>query len=164
MVRLEVWGCAVLAAALSSCVNPFAPAEGEVGGGVWSDQRTVGGLLRNFALAYDWRDSLRYADCLDESFIFHYYDVTTGHSDSWPRSADLKATGGLFRAFDRIDLEWNMVPAEVEAFDLPDSTLRFLVHFSLMLGDQPPVVGFARFAARLSRGGKFRLLEWWDEF
>jgi len=154
----------VAALSLSGCLNPFAPVEGDVGAQVWSDQSRVGGLLNNFALAYDYRDSLRYADCLDEAFVFHYYDVENGHFDSWYRDTDLKATGGMFRAFSRIDLEWNSIPAEVEEFNLPDSTYSFIVRFNLTLGSEVPLMGYANFAVHKGDDGRFRILVWRDTF
>ncbi|MFN3821451.1 MAG: hypothetical protein ACK4OO_03880 [bacterium] len=153
-----IWGVTI------GCRNPFAPAEGTLSVQMWSDQRTVGGLLHNFALSYDYRDSLRYADCLASGFVFEFYDVERGIFDRWYRSTDLKTTGALFRYWTRVDLEWVMVPEEVSQFSLPDSTLNFIVHFNLTLGNEPPLLGFARFGARMSPDGKFRILTWRDDF
>jgi len=153
-----------MALLLQGCLNPFAPIEGEAGKRAWSDQATVGGLLQNFALSYDYRDSLRYSDCLDESFIFNYYDMDAGRFDSWYRDTDLKATGGLFRSYGRIDLEWNIIPDEVVAFNLPDSLLAFIVRFNLTLGDESPLMGYARFSVRKGSDGRFRVIQWQDDF
>jgi len=155
---------------LSGCLNPFAPIEGDIGGGsgAWTDQRSVGELLDNFELAYDYRDSLHYAECLAESFVFCYYDVERGHFDRWFRDTDLKATGGLFRNFSRIDLEWNLGPEnlaeDIDNFNLPDSTLEFTVWFHLTLGEEVPLIGYAHFKARMGEDRRFRLLEWQDDF
>ncbi|MDP8240292.1 MAG: hypothetical protein P9X24_14480 [Candidatus Hatepunaea meridiana] len=148
----------------TSCLNPFAPVEGDVGQRIWSDQGSIGGLLDNFALAYDYRDSLRYADCLDESFIFHYYDIVNGHFDRWFRETDLKATGRMFKAFDNIDLEWNLVPDYVDTFSQPDIDLDFIVRFNLTLGNEVPLMGYARFIARKGVDGRFRIISWRDDF
>ncbi len=149
---------------LSSCLNPFAPVAGDAGEQTWSEQETVGGLLQNFALAYDYRDSLRYADCLAESFIFHYYDVQNGRFDRWYRETDLKATGGLFRNFTRIDLEWNMIPEAVGDFSLPDSLMEFIVRFNLTLNEEAPVMGYARFSVKKGEDDRFRVETWRDDF
>ncbi len=146
------------------CLNPFAPEEGDVGDRIWAEQKTVGELLGNFELAYDYGDSLHYADCLDEAFIFHYYDVENGRYDYWFYETDLKATGGLFRTFDRIDLEWVMVPESVEKFDYNDSTLSFITRFNLTLDNEIPMLGYARFSVRKGDDSKFRVLEWRDDF
>lgn len=148
----------------AGCLNPFAPIEGEVGQRIWQDQATIGELLHNFSLAYDYRDSLRYADCLDESFVFNYYDVDNGRIDRWFRDTDLKATAGIFKNFDPIDLEWNLLPVEVEDFSTPDSTLEFVVRFNLTLGQDVPLMGYARFSARMGYDRRFRILSWRDDF
>ena len=149
---------------LTGCLNPFAPIIGNTGKQTWSAQTTVGGLLNNFALAYDYQDSLRYADCLSETFTFYYYDVENGHFDSWFRDDDLKVTGGMFNHFNRIDLEWNQIPDDVESFDHVDSTLQFIVRFNLTIGDDAPIMGYARFSTRMEEDTKFRFLEWRDDF
>ena len=149
---------------VTGCLNPFAPVEGDAGERIWSDQSSVGELLDNFALAYDYGDSLRYADCLDESFVFYFYDVAGGHFDSWYRETDLKATGGLFRAFDRIDLEWNIVPDYVDTFSVSDQALDFIVRYNLTLGDEAPLMGYARFSTSKGEDGRFRILAWRDDF
>lgn len=149
---------------LTGCRNPFAPLSGNIQAQMWSDQRDVGGLLHNFALAYDYRDSLRYADCLAEGFVFEFYDVDNGRFDRWFRITDLKTTGALFRHWKTIDLEWVMVPEEVRRFNYPDSTLNFIVHFNLTLGIEPPLLGFARFGVRMFPDGRFRILSWRDDF
>lgn len=148
---------------LNSCFNPFAPAEGNVGSRIWTDQRTIGGLLNNFELAYDYRDSLHYADCISKTFVFHFYDVQNGRLDRWFREIDLKATGGLFRSFDPIDLEWNHVPVWVEEFSQPDTTVQFIVMFNLTLGQEIPLMGYAHFSVRMEENGQFRVIEWRDE-
>lgn len=149
---------------MEGCLNPFAPVEGEIGRRVWKDQKSVGGLLDNFELAYDYRDSLHYADCLDESFVFNYYDLDAGRYESWYRETDLKATGGLFRNYSRVDLEWNLIPEEVVNFNYPDSLLSFIVRFNLTIEDESPLMGFARFSVGMSDDGRFRVISWRDDF
>jgi len=144
------------------CLNPFAPEEGSAGAQTWTDQKTVGGLLENFGLSYDYRDSLRYADCLARSFEFTYYDDKNGRDDRWFRDTDLKTTGGLFRYYDKIDLEWNFIPVYAENFSQPDTTLDFIVKFNLTIGDEPPLIGYAHFSVRMGDDGKFRVLQWRD--
>jgi len=148
---------------LNSCFNPFAPVEGDVGTRIWTDQRTIGGLLSNFELAYDYGDSLHYSDCIAESFVFHYYDVQNGRLDRWFRETDLKATGGMFRSFDPIDLEWNHIPVWIEDFSQPDTTVQFIVRFNLTLGQEVPLMGYAHFSVRMEENDQFRVVEWRDE-
>ncbi len=163
-IHLSLFGGIVGLLIWCSCLNPFSPVEGEVGARTWSDQMTVGGLLRNFALSYDYRDSLRYADCLAESFVFHYYDVRQGRFDRMFRETDLKATGGLFRSFSHIDLEWNDIPPWADDYSAEAVMDSLIVRFNLVLGDEPPLMGYARFSVTKETDGRFRLLAWWDDF
>ena len=59
----------------------------------------MGGLLQNFATAYQLGDSLQYADLLDEQFQFQYYDPKLQRTDGWYRDTDLRATARMFRSF-----------------------------------------------------------------
>ena len=148
----------------SSCLNPFAPVEGDVGMRTWSDQTTIDGLLENFALAYNYRDSLHYSDCLAEAFVFHYYDLENGRSDRWFKDTDLKATAGMFHSFDHIDLEWNSIPIWLENFSKSDTTVQFIVSFNLTLGNEVPIMGYAHFTVRKNISDRFKVLIWRDDF
>jgi hypothetical protein len=93
------------------CLNPFAPAldDGGLSSQLITDQSTPEEALVNFKYAYIFKDSLLYADLLDSSFVFQYFDPDQGASGifvSWTREVDLQTTGRLFRAFDVIGLEW----------------------------------------------------------
>ena len=154
-----------LAIAISGCTgNPFAPPLGDSAAGLWNDQHSVGGLLSNFVNSYLYRDSLRYSDCLAESFLFIYYDPESGRFDQWYRLTDLRTTGALFRTFDDIRLAFATVPSDVANFNLPDSVLSFQVAFNLEIGGQLPIFGYARFESRREDDGKFRLISWRDDF
>ncbi len=171
-LRKNILGCRcsnfslhlALCTLLIGCLNPFAPVEGKAGSRTWKGQQNVGELLDNFALAYDYRDSLHYADCLDELFVFNYYDIEAGRYDSWYRDADLKATGGLFRNYAHIDLEWNLIPDDVVSFSYPDSVLSFVIRFNLNIEEDAPLMGFARFAVKMGNDGRFRVVSWRDDF
>jgi hypothetical protein len=94
------------------CLNPFAPKLDRSGEKrlVITEQQTPDEVLQNFIYAYTFKDSLVYADLLDSSFIFVYFDPNDGSSGrfvSWGRDVDLKTTGKLFRNFETITLTWN---------------------------------------------------------
>ena len=144
--------------------NPFAPKLGNGQSGLWSDQKTIGGLLTNFVNSYVYRDSTRYADCLSESFLFMYYDPDNGRFDQWYRQTDLQTTGALLRTYEDIRLTFGNLPPELTNFNKPDTVVSFQVSFNLELGGQLPVFGFAMFDARQESDGKFRLVEWRDDF
>ncbi|HNR67273.1 MAG TPA: hypothetical protein PKN04_00610 [bacterium] len=95
-----------------SCLNPFAPSldRGMETGLVLTEQQSPEEVLENFTYAYNLKDSLVYAELLDSSFVFVYFDPnlgTSGRFISWNRDTDLKTTGRLFRNFQTITLTWN---------------------------------------------------------
>ncbi len=148
----------------SACLNPFAPEEGDLSGDLWDPQVTVGGLLRNFETSYSLRDSLRYSDLLAEEFEFRFFDVNNARYDQWYRDTELRATAGMMRAVDRLDLRWGAIPASLDTFAQQDTTIEFNVNFSLTVGDYSPLFGTARFRARTQEDGLFRLVMWQDDY
>ena len=146
------------------CVNPFAPELGNPASSLWTEQLTVGGLLQNFRNAYNYADSLHYADCLADDFTFFYFDPDENRFDQWYRDTDLSTTGGLFRHFRSIQLVWGSLPSEIEDFAQEDSLLEFQVPFNLTLDDLSPLYGFARFSVYRPVGGKFQIKVWRDDF
>jgi hypothetical protein len=155
---------AVLAALLTGCVNPFAPALRGTTETLWTDASTVGGMLQNFVTAYQLEDSLQYAALLDEQFQFQYYDATLQRTEGWYRDTDLIATTRMFRTFNNISLIWGGLSPEQEAISTPDSLIEIRVHYQLVLDDFSPLLGFARFTLFKPAGGRFRILLWQDEF
>jgi hypothetical protein len=102
----------------TSCLNPFAPKLDRSGGKgpVLTEQKTPQEVLQNFVYAYTFKDSLVYADLLDSSFVFVYFDPnlgTSGRFVSWGRDVDLRTTGRLFRNFETITLTWNTTVYEI---------------------------------------------------
>lgn len=156
-----------LSFSLSGCLNPFAPVMGNPSTSLWTEQQTVGELLDNFRNSYNFQDSLRYADCLDQSFIFIYYDVIEEREDQWGRDTDLKTTGGLFRNFDQINLTWYAVPDSIKNFAEENINLEFDASFSLSLygyggGSVYDLYGFANFTVKKESDDRFRILTWKD--
>ena len=95
-----------------SCFNPFAPKldQQSITTAYVSDPQTPEEVLQNFVYAYNYKDSLVYAEQLDSSFVFVYFDPyldTSGRFVSWNRDVDLKTTGRLFHNFDTITLQFN---------------------------------------------------------
>ena len=156
----------LLVAVMSSgCVNPFAPEEGDLAGDIWDKQTTIGGLLRNFEMAYVMQDSFKYADLLAEEFVFKYFDVELERYDQWYRVTDLQTFGRMVEQFENMDLHWGTPsPAWVDTFSLPDTTIVFRVNFSLDVQQFNPIFGFAQFSVRTGGDGKFRILEWRDDY
>ena len=150
---------------VNGCLNPFAPEEGGLSSGLWGPQDTIGGLLQNFRTAYALRDSLRYADLIADDFIFQYYNTDLLRYDQWYRDTELRATGGLMRSYDRLDVRWGpLYPEELDSFSQVDTTIEFTINFSLSVGDDISIDGFARFRARADEDGRFRFTSWRDDY
>lgn len=155
---------------LLGCVNPFAPRldKSKSSADIITQQKAPEEVLQNFKYAYTFKDSLLYADLLDSSFVFEYFDPDQGPSGefvSWTREVDLRTTGRLLRAFDVIDLVW------------ADSS----VSYSLIEGDQAllyrdfnlklsnfdfkfSIIGYAVLSMRRNpHDDKWRITHWVDE-
>ncbi len=148
----------------TGCINPFAPELGEFSEDLWDPQTTAGGLLRNFQTAYTLCDSLKYSDLIADEFVFQFFDVERQRFDQWYRETELKATGGLMRSLDRLDLRWGAVSEQIDTFAVVDSTLEFAVNFSLSAGSIASITGFAYFQVRTGDDGRFRIVVWRDDF
>jgi hypothetical protein len=102
---------------ISGCFNPFSPSV--IGPGVLkpiAPQVDPDSVLYNFKYAYENRDSVVYENCLDEGFIFTYWDQSkTGEGieeTELLRSEDVKVTKALFRSYEDIKLDkWVVEPA-----------------------------------------------------
>ena len=164
--RSTVWfvlsGFALLL--FAGCLNPFAPEEAGLSEGLWDDQSTVGGLLKNFRTSYSLKDSLRYSDLIADEFVFQYFDEDLSRYEQWYRETELRATGGLMRNVDLLDLRWGPVSSTIDTFSGPDTTVEFTVNFSLTAGNIASVSGFARFKVRSGEDGKFRIVMWRDDY
>lgn len=156
---------AVCAAAIiiMACQNPFAPKLGETGGTQVPDASTIGGMLELFKYAYNAKDSLYYSQVLDSAFVFEYYDVLNDRYDQWYRTTDLKATAGMFRNYEVINLNWYNIPEDDWNFVYEDSLKQILVNFNLTL-DNTVIYGFARFDCYKKTGSKFKIMAWKDDF
>ncbi len=150
------------------CVNPFAPAldHGNLTGDLITEQRTPEEVLTNFKYSYTFKDSLLYADVLDSSFVFQYFDPEQGPSGlfvSWTRETDLRTTGGLLRTFDIINLEWlNTVYSLREG---EEEILAKSFRLDLSSADFSfTASGFAIFTFRFNhQDRKWRIVRWVDE-
>ncbi|MCX7835249.1 MAG: hypothetical protein N2450_04170 [bacterium] len=143
--------------------NPFFPRLTDYVSSVWTPQTTVGELLTNFTNSYIYRDSLRYADCISENFVFLYFDADDGRFNQWYRRTDLEATGALFRTYSQIRLTFGSIPDTIRNFSYPDSLLSFQVFFNLEIGEFLPIFGYAYFEVLKESDGKFRIQTWRDD-
>ncbi len=94
-----------------ACENPFAPGLKNFVNNqaqIVTEQHTPEDVLINFKYAYNFKDSLVYADLLDSSFLFISKNFLTDPPTdlTWGRDVDIKTTMGLFRHFQTLNLIW----------------------------------------------------------
>lgn len=151
-----------------SCKNPFAPKldEGEITNIILTDQASPDEVLQNFVYAYTFKDSLVYADLLDSSFVFVYFDPTlstSGRFVSWNRDVDLKTTGRLFRNFDTISLTWNNTIDQTIEDDRAELSKTLRLNLYGEMGEFA-LTGSAVFNfKKCTYDGKWRITRWLDE-
>jgi len=150
------------------CLNPFAPKleDSDQGDLIITPQATPDEVLQNFKYAYVFKDSVLYADLLDSSFVFTYFDLNqepVGKPESWGRNEDLKTTGRLFRNFDIIDLIWNTT---IYSFE-DENQVEYSKTFNLALiknNETINITGNAIFIFKKSEyDNKWRITQWVDE-
>ncbi len=158
----------ILLTGIVGCFNPFAPKLDRSGeeGYVITEQATPEEVLQNFVYAYTFKDSLVYADILDSSFVFVYFDPNLGGSGrfvSWGRDIDLKTTGRLFKSFETITLTWNSTIYEEEGENTAEvsKTLQLVMFGS---AGEFSLTGSAIFNFKKSDyDDKWRITRWKDE-
>ena len=156
LVSIFIFGC-----------NPFAPDLIDSGtqSGFITGQKTPDEVLTNFKYAYNLQDSLTYSDVLDSSFIFisKNYSTTPPTDINWGRDVDIKATAGLFRHFNVLELNWGTKLAEGY---LSDSTLyEIKITFQLTLdggSEIPTVKGEALFNFKQNTSEVWKITRWED--
>lgn len=164
----------LLIALVAGCFNPFAPKLDNTNGPplVITPQSTTDEVLQNFVYAYTFKDSLVYADILDSSFVFVYFDPNIGSSGrfvSWGRDVDLKTTGQLFKKFDSISLTWNSTIYNDTTYATDGITIVDIeLSKTLQLGlfgknEEYTLSGSAIFTFELSDDEKWRITRWKDE-
>lgn len=156
--------------ALIHCFNPFAPKLGNSDRNdlIITGQTTSEEVLDNFMYAYVFKDSVLYADLLDSSFVFIYFDPNqdpSGRFVSWGRDVDLRTTGRLFRNFDMIDLIWNSTIYSLD--DTVQNRSEYSNSFNLSLiknNETINITGNAIFVFKKCQyDNKWRILQWKDE-
>lgn len=153
---------------LSGCLNPFAPKltdKLEAGDYIITQQKSPEEVLQNFKVAYTYKDSLLYRNCLDTAFLFVYFDPnigTSGQFVSWGRDVDLMTTGKLFHHFQVIDLVWNSVIYSEEAEERGEISQGFDL---TLIAEQTnyQLSGRALFSFRKCKDEQWRITRWKDE-
>jgi hypothetical protein len=154
------------------CFNPFAPKldDSDRNDLIITGQATPDEVLQNFKYAYVFKDSVLYADLLDSSFIFMYFDPNqepSGRIVSWGRDEDLKTTGRLFRNFNLIDLVWNTTILDTIYSENNDFRAESFKTFNLTLvkeSESLNITGIAIFYfKKCNYDNKWRITLWKDE-
>jgi len=153
---------------LGDCFNPFAPKVEESLNldQLLTEQKTPEEVLVNFKYAYTFKDSSLYADVLDSTFVFIYFDPNYGSSGwfvSWERDEDLLATGRLFRNFNVIDLVWNSTIYSIEEEEFAELSKSF--NLNLINNEESiSISGNAIFSfTKSKKDSKWRIMRWKDE-
>jgi len=159
-------------ATLLGCFNPFAPKleQAERNELIITSQLTPSQALQNFQYSYVFKDSVLYADLLDSSFVFIYFDPnqeSSGRFVSWGRDVDLRTTGRLFRNFNIIDLVWNSTISDTSYESNGEWRAESIRSFNLSLIRAEETInihGLAIFNLKKSPfDNKWRITLWKDE-
>lgn len=163
-----------------NCRNPFAPPT--IGPGSFrpiAQQTDPDSVLFNFKYAYENRDSIVYDNCLDEYFVFKFWnqdEVGGLIEDELQRDrvpdGDIYVTSRIFQAFEEIHLDnWTVVTESDSIVGIDTLKIRN-VYFHLSLRDMDgdygyqhlEATGIARFVFRLNpEDTLWRILLWDDK-
>jgi hypothetical protein len=170
--------CFCVAFALTAgCFNPFSPSV--TGPSVLkpiAHQIDPDSVLYNFKYSYENRDSIVYEDCLDEDFVYTYWDqddIQGIFETELMRSDDLRVTRALFRSFDDVSLDrWKVQPAPDSVDSITGETWKArVVRYDLLVWDTDgdrdyesySASGSAEFLFRQSKNDNlWRIIRWID--
>jgi hypothetical protein len=155
----------ILAAALLSACNPFAPSlESDASDSRFGDPRTIDGYFQAFRYAYQFKDTTLYGGLLAPNFVFSYRNYDRGLDLEWGREEEVRTTGSLFQAAQRLDLIWGNVLDSVGTSTSFDITRSFSLDISFNPGDVSHVDGRAVFhLERAVATDPWRAIRWRDE-
>jgi len=154
---------------ISGCTNPFAPTlntNPDNGQGTISDLKTIEGVFQNFQYSYTFKDTLIYGELLAGDFVFTYHDYVQGFDVSWGRDEEMRATDGLFKNSQRLDLIWNnIVLSTADSDSLNINIVRsFSLNVTLNPTDVPHADGRVNMSLRKNaKTQKWQITRWIDE-
>lgn len=154
----------VCALVLAGCLNPFAPGLDDSPAAATCDPATVTGLFQCFQAAYTFRDTTAYGPLLADDFLFVYRDYDRGIDVTWGRDDDLRATYGLFRNAQKLDLIWNAVVSSVQDSQQVNIVRAFNLTITFNPTDIERVDGTANLTlARARPTDPWKIVRWRDE-
>ena len=147
--------------------NPFAPELIDSGpqSAIITGQKTPDEVLTNFRYAYVFKDSLIYSDVLDSSFLFisKNYSSAPPTDINWGRDVDIKATAGLFRHFNVLELNWGGKLAEGYVGDSTHYEIKITFQLTLDGGREIPTVKVeALFNFKQNSSAMWKISRWED--
>jgi hypothetical protein len=152
---------------IGGCTNPFAPSvntDFNNGNGAISDQKTIDGVFQNFQYSYTFRDTLIYGKLLAGDFVFTYHDYEQGFDVSWGRDEEMRATDGLFKNSQRLDLIWNRIVLSTEDSLNANIVRGFNLNVTLNPTDVPHADGRVNMSLRKDPETlKWQITRWIDE-
>ena len=152
---------------ISGCTNPFAPSlnnNTDEGGGTISDLTTIDGVFQNFQYSYTFKDTLIYGELLAGDFVFTYHDYDRGFDVSWGRDEEMRATDGLFKNSQRLDLIWNNIVLSTEDSLSANIVRGFSLNVTLNPTDVPHADGRVNISLRKNpETKKWHITRWIDE-
>jgi hypothetical protein len=146
------------------CLNPFAPGRDDSISASACDPTTIPGIFQCFQAAYTFRDTTAYGPLLADNFVFVYRDYERGIDVTWGRDDEMRASYGLFRNAQRLDLIWNSIVSSAQ-----DSTQMNIVRsFNLTITFNPTDVervdGYANLTFERARAtDPWKIIRWRDE-
>ncbi|MEX0686931.1 MAG: hypothetical protein WD267_08845 [Balneolales bacterium] len=158
----------LVAYAVSTCINPFAPGEldGDPFGSLLGDPTSIEGFYSRFQNAYEIRDTTMYGELIHSDFIFTFRDQDRNVDVSWGRSEELSSTYNLFNQSIDIQLRWNNFISRLTNEDETRSQVvrRFELSVAVRGNETLRTDGSASFLlVRSDSSESWQLLNWRDE-
>jgi len=162
--RAAVLAILLCAVSLPACLNPFAPGRDDSPAEGACDPTTIPGAFRCFQAAYTFRDTTVYGPLLAENFVFIYRDYERGIDVTWGRDDEMRATFGLFRNAQRLDLIWNNIVSTVQDSNSTNVVRSFNLTITFNPTDVERVDGLANLTfARALATDPWKIVSWRDE-
>jgi hypothetical protein len=165
MANLRTGLVALLPALIAAgCLNPFAPGRDDSPAESACDPTSIPGMFQCFQAAYSFRDTTVYGPLLAENFVFVYRDYDRGIDVTWGRDDEMRASYGLFRNAQRLDLIWNNIVSSAQDSNETNVVRGFNLTITFNPTDVERVDGYANLTFRRDRPtDPWKIVRWRDE-
>jgi len=155
---------ALLVCCFFAACNPFAPGSDDSPADPTCDPLSISGLFQCFQAAYSFRDTTAYGPLLAGDFVFIYRDYERGIDVTWGRDDEMRATYGLFRNTQKLDLIWNNIVSTATDSDRVTVVRSFNLMITFNPTDIERVDGLANLTfARERVTDPWKIVRWRDE-